>query len=471
MGGMVRSFGRELTLIFFGAALLWGAVLIVAPQLAMIDRSFQAPDRRLDSVVARTLARDAATCALVLKRFETPAGAAPSGGLAIPSLGGGSDSASKPAFGGLASPTIGTMGGAGGKLPYILQCDRATTGARLVRDPDAEPETLAGAYDLPMRAVDTSAAAARQIAQAAEVEAIAEAVHTRILALEADAPRWSGDNLRALIAARAIPMSPETRAIEDARLDKQLYSFVGLRFEADGVIHERLGLITLARTLFFAVLATALALVVCYPVAYNLALVASKQRAVWLFLGLLIPYATVELMRIYAWSTIIDNRGILNQLLDLLGVADLEAGSFVAFKRYPATVFVVMVYTYILFMALPLYSVMQTLDRGQIEAARDLGASTARIHRRVVIPHARPGIAVGCISTFMLSAGAFSVPRIISSGLQAEWFTQNIYNKFFESGNQNTGAAFALAFMAVCFAIVAVFMRLMRARLSDFVRA
>ena len=93
-----------------------------------------------------------------------------------------------------------------------------------------------------------------------------------------------------------------------------------------------------------------------------------------------------------------------------------------------------------------------------------------RIHRRIVIPHAKPGIAVGCITTFMLAAGAFSVPRIISTGLQAEWFSQTIYNKFFESENSNVGAAYSFAFTILCFVIVGLFMWVMRARLKDFVR-
>jgi spermidine/putrescine transport system permease protein len=70
----------------------------------------------------------------------------------------------------------------------------------------------------------------------------------------------------------------------------------------------------------------------------------------------------------------------------------------------------------------------------------------------------------------MLAAGAFSVPRIISRGLQSEWFSQTIYNKFFESQNSNIGAAYAFAYTAICFIIVGLFMRLTKARLQDFAR-
>jgi spermidine/putrescine transport system permease protein len=121
-------------------------------------------------------------------------------------------------------------------------------------------------------------------------------------------------------------------------------------------------------------------------------------------------------------------------------------------------------------MVFPIYNVMSTLDRNQIEAARDLGASTRKLHWRIVIPHSKPGIAVGCIATFMLAAGAFSVPRIISRGLQSEWFSQTIYNKFFEVNNSNVGAAYSLAYTVICFVIVGLFMWIMRTRLKDFAR-
>ena len=128
------------------------------------------------------------------------------------------------------------------------------------------------------------------------------------------------------------------------------------------------------------------------------------------------------------------------------------------------------VYTYVLFMVFPIVNVMSTLDRNQIEAAKDLGAGTLRVHWRIIIPHAKPGIAVGCIATFMLAAGAFSVPRIISRGLQAEWFSQSIYTRFFESQSSNIGAAYSFAYTVICFVVVALFMWVMRTRLKDFAR-
>lgn len=88
----------------------------------------------------------------------------------------------------------------------------------------------------------------------------------------------------------------------------------------------------------------------------------------------------------------------------------------VPFPESGSGVFIAMVYAYILLVVFPLYNVLETLDMNQVEATRDLGASTWNLHRRVVIPHARPGIAVGCVMTFMLSAGSYAVPHIMTRG-------------------------------------------------------
>lgn len=483
IGQMQRSFGSALVSVFFLAVAGWAALLIVFPQLVMLDSSLTRPARQLDSAIAAQLAADAATCITILEQYQpsdAPAAPASSGGLAIPSpsttapsagLAIPSPSTTAPSSGGLAIPSPGSTAGSVGGRPYILQCDRTSTELQLVRDEAAGRVLLDVLYDLPKLGVDETAPIDDQIAQAREIGALAEELVVTLRAQEATAFRWSLTNYEVLTAARAIPMEPATLAVDSASLENKLYSIVGLRYVEDGVVHKRLALITLARTIVFAIMATALALIICYPIAYNLALKSTKEKAVWLFLGLVIPYAIVELMRVYAWVSIIETNGLFNAVLDWIGVLSIAEGEAIPFKRYPLTVFLVIVYTYILFMAFPIVNVMSTLDRNQIEAARDLGASTWRVHWRVVIPHTKPGIAVGCISTFMLAAGAFSVPRIISRGLQGEWFSQTIYNKYFESGNSEVGAAYAFAFILLCFVIVAIFMRVMNARLKDFVRA
>ncbi len=231
-------------------------------------------------------------------------------------------------------------------------------------------------------------------------------------------------------------------------------------------LHARIFVTTIAMSM----LVTLLSLVVCYPVAYAVALASTPRRAAILMICLVIPYALNELLRIYAWLMILDYRGVINGMMALLGFVDFEKRNWIPFLDYPAAVFVAMVYAYILFMVFPILNALETIDRNQIEAARDLGASEWRIHWRVLIPHAKPGIAVGCIMTFMLSAGSYSVPQIMTRGTGGDWFSQLIYRQFFESYNWNIGSAYAFSLLIVCLIFVAAIMWLFKVNLRDIAR-
>ncbi|WP_417210188.1 ABC transporter permease [Antarctobacter sp.] len=218
------------------------------------------------------------------------------------------------------------------------------------------------------------------------------------------------------------------------------------------------------KTIAASLAVTAIALVVCYPIAFAVAKLEPPNRAALIMLALVIPYAINELLRIFAWQMILNYGGPANALLGLIGIEPIP------FLESGAGVFVAMVYAYILFMVFPLYNVLETLETNLIEAARDLGAPTWRIHMRIVIPHARPGIAVGCIMTFMLSAGSYAVPYIMTRGTAAPWFTQLIYNRFFEATNWNVGAAYALSLLAACMVFIFVMMRLLKVSLKDIAK-
>lgn len=219
-----------------------------------------------------------------------------------------------------------------------------------------------------------------------------------------------------------------------------------------------------AKTIVASLAVSAIALVVCYPIAYAVAKLETPRTAAVIMLALVIPYAINELLRIFAWQMILNHGGPVNALLGMMGIEPIP------FLESGTGVFVAMVYAYILFMVFPLYNVLETLDGNQVEAARDLGASTWKIHQRVVIPHARPGIAVGCIMTFMLSAGSYAVPYIMTRGTAAPWFTQLIYNRFFEATNWNVGAAYALSLLAVCTLFIFGMMRLLKVNLKDIAK-
>ena len=254
--------------------------------------------------------------------------------------------------------------------------------------------------------------------------------------------------------------SEETRLLEakQAQFPYSLKNYTMMR-----PLHAR----ALWETILSGVLVTLLALIACYPVAYVMALESGPKKAALLFLALIIPYAINELLRVYAWLTIFDREGVLNTLLDWLGIISFQAEEHIIFYREKISVFIVIVYTYILFMVFPIYNTMSTLDRNQLEAARDLGAGFLRIHRRIIIPHARPGIVVGSIMTFMLAVGTYSVPLIITRGLQPKWFTQLIYDKFYESQNWNQGAAYSFLLLALCMVFVFGLMKLFKVKLKE----
>jgi spermidine/putrescine transport system permease protein len=218
------------------------------------------------------------------------------------------------------------------------------------------------------------------------------------------------------------------------------------------------------KTIWSSIIVTSVALSICYPIAFYLAKVARGARLSWVLMGLIIPYWINELLRIFAWQLILSDAGILNKLLLILG--------FIAeplnFRAGNGAVIMGMTYAYILFMVFPLYNAMESLDRNQIDAARDLGSSWLRIHWRIVIPHAKPGIAVGCIMTFMLAAGSIAAPQLLGSP-SSFWFTQIIYTNF-ETANWNQGAAYAMVLAILCLVFIFAMLKIFKVGLKELAK-
>jgi spermidine/putrescine transport system permease protein len=219
------------------------------------------------------------------------------------------------------------------------------------------------------------------------------------------------------------------------------------------------------KTLWSSVLVTVLTLLVSYPIAFYLAKVATPQKAALCLLLLIIPFWINEILRTFSWYIILAYKGPLNALLLGLGFIDRP----IRFLSGDGGVLIGMVYAYILFMIFPIYNAIESLDTNQIKAARNLGAGWIRTHWRVVIPHAKPGIATGCIMTFMLAAGSYAVPALLGSP-GSRWFTQIIYNWFFEGGNWNQGAAYAFLLLVMCIGFIALVMRVFKVGLGDIAK-
>jgi spermidine/putrescine transport system permease protein len=233
--------------------------------------------------------------------------------------------------------------------------------------------------------------------------------------------------------------------------------------------NDNLAARTFLRTLLTSAVITLLALVVCYPIAYYLAKIATNKWLSMLMLCLLVPYWVNEVLRAYAWRTLMGRQGLLNQWATAIGMAPIDYFNYeLPILDANIALFVGLTYSYVLFMIFPMFSAMESLDTNQIEAARDLGASWGRVHRKIVIPHAKPGIASGCIVTFMLCAGSYIVP-VLLGGKSSSWFTQAIESQF-SVLNWNGGSAYSLVLELVCLIFVAVMMKVFRVTLRDITR-
>ena len=218
------------------------------------------------------------------------------------------------------------------------------------------------------------------------------------------------------------------------------------------------------KTIWSSILITILALVICYPISFYLAKIARGSKVSLLMVGIIIPYWINELLRIFAWQLILSDSGILNQGLMALHMINDP----INFRAGNSAVILGMVYAYILFMVFPLYNAMESLDTNQIEGARDLGASWPRIHWKIIIPHSKPGMAVGCIMTFMLAAGSVAAPQLLGSP-SSFWFTQIIYTNY-ETANWNLGTAYSEVLALLCLVFMFIMLKIFKVGLKEFIR-
>ena len=217
------------------------------------------------------------------------------------------------------------------------------------------------------------------------------------------------------------------------------------------------------RSFKLALIATAICLLIGYPVAYLLSREgASFQRTAMVLI--MLPMWMNFLLRTYSWMSILENNGLLNQLFQQIGLIDLYNQIAMHFASDPAAyvpidhfqmigtqgaVVLGMVYNYLPFMILPIYSVLVKLDHSLIEAARDLGASSVQVFRKVILPLSLPGVLSGITMVFVPSVSTFAISRLLGGGTQM--MLGDLIEQQFLGGayNPQLGAAIALVMMAI----------------------
>jgi spermidine/putrescine transport system permease protein len=219
--------------------------------------------------------------------------------------------------------------------------------------------------------------------------------------------------------------------------------------------------VTLIRTVVMSLLATALTLLIGFPIAYYIAKIARGRARSLLFMLCLLPFWVSEIVRVFGWMILLRETGVLSNLLLWIGLT----GERVEFLYNDVTVMIGLVYTSILFMVVPLISTIDSLDDSLIEAGYDLGGNGFTVLREIVIPHAMPGIMAGSIVVFMLALGNYLTPTLLG-GKNSLWFTSQIYSQFITRFNWELGSAFGFVLLFVACLVVWLALKLSGQTLS-----
>ena len=222
---------------------------------------------------------------------------------------------------------------------------------------------------------------------------------------------------------------------------------------------------TFVRTALMSILATVCTLLIAFPAAWYIAKVARGRAKSVLFVLCLIPFWVSETVRTLGWMILLRESGVIPRLLVDLGITAAP----VEMLYHDATILVGLVYTSMLFMVVPLVSVLETLDDSLIEAAYDLGGNGWSILWKIVVPHAAPGIVAGSIVVFMLTIGNYLTPTLLG-GKNSLWFTEQIYTQFITRFNWEQGAAFGFLLLVLATAIVWFGLKLTHQNFGDVMR-
>lgn len=207
---------------------------------------------------------------------------------------------------------------------------------------------------------------------------------------------------------------------------------------------------TFVRSLWLGLLATVICLLLAYPLAYYIAQTGANAQRTMVML-LMLPMWMSFLIRTYSWLALLQDTGIINQFLGKLGMQPLHM------INTPGAVVLGMVYNYLPFMILPLYSVMAKMDHSLIEAAHDLGASGRSVLQKVILPLSLPGIATGITMVFVPSVSTFYISQKLGGGT-LDMVGDAIERQFQSAYNYNLGASLSLVLMVLILLCMA-FMR------------
>ena len=199
---------------------------------------------------------------------------------------------------------------------------------------------------------------------------------------------------------------------------------------------ERIYVSVMLRSIWLALLSTIISFIVGYPIAYIMAGKEYSNKSFLLFL-FLVPMWMNFLLRTYAWLTILEQNGILNTVLSFIGLPKVDL------LYTDGAVVLGMVYNFLPFMILPIYTVLKKMDHSIIEAAQDLGADSKTVFLRVVFPLSLPGVVSGVTMVFMPGVTTFIISNLLGGG-QYILIGNLIEQQFLKVGDWHFGSAISV---------------------------
>ncbi|WP_199540087.1 ABC transporter permease subunit [Paraburkholderia kururiensis] len=233
---------------------------------------------------------------------------------------------------------------------------------------------------------------------------------------------------------------------------------------ADGIVHVALDLshyafllqdslyfATYVNSVMVAAISTLLCLLLGYPMAYYIARSNPATRNI-LMMGVMLPFWTSFLIRVYAWIGILKNNGLLNNFLMSIGIlhAPLEL------YHTNTAVYIGMVYSYLPFLVMPLYAHLVKMDLTLLEAAYDLGAKPWKAFLQITLPLSRNGIIAGCLLVFIPAVGEYVIPELLG-GANTLMIGRVMWNEFFDNADWPMASAVTCAMVLLLLVPMALF--------------
>lgn len=204
-------------------------------------------------------------------------------------------------------------------------------------------------------------------------------------------------------------------------------------------------------SLKMAAVTTICCILIGYPMAYHIARSSPKVRNL-LMLAVILPFWTSLLLRVYAWVGILRNEGLLNNFLLWTGVIDTPLEIY----RTDMAVYIGLVYSYLPFFILPLYTNLIKLDQRLLDAAYDLGARPWQAFLKVTLPLSKPGVIAGAMLVFIPSVGEYVIPELLG-GTNTYMIGRVMWDQYFTDANWPVAAAVAIAMILLLLVPLAIF--------------